>query len=95
MADRVLREACEHGRYGSCDSFITNGVPISSDGIKHPVFSWKPCPGDREVTIDYEAAANIIALHSFDREWDRLASDTKTSLVASALEIVDAALRED
>ena len=56
MADRVLREACDHGRYESCDELITNGVPISPDGVKHPVFSWKPCPGGREVTIDYEAA---------------------------------------
>ena len=50
MADRVLREACEHGRYESCDELITNGVPISPDGVKHSVFSWKPCPGGREVT---------------------------------------------
>ncbi len=55
MADRV-REACEHGRYESCDELITNGVPISPDGVKHPVFSWKPCPSGWEVTIDYKAA---------------------------------------
>jgi hypothetical protein len=42
--------------------------------------------------IDYEAAANVIALHSFDREWTQLASDTKASLLASAREIVDVAL---
>lgn len=42
--------------------------------------------------VDYEAAAEIIALHSFDRSWDDLAPDTKASLLASAYEIVDAAL---
>ncbi len=43
MADRVLRDQCEHGRY---DAHRWQFNP--------------PCPGGREVTIDYEAAETCL-----------------------------------
>ena len=93
MGERVLREACDHGRYESCDELITNGVPISPDGVKHPVFSWKPCPGGREVTINYEAAGRYLSTLIYDSDPD---STTHNEFLEYAMQeghrIIDAAL---
>ncbi len=93
MGDRVLREPCDHGRYESCDELITNGVPISPAGVKHPVFSWKPCPGGREVTIDYEAAAGVIAKRFSGMAEDAMGRDLEPdNCIEDAHLAIDAAL---
>ncbi len=52
MADRVLREACVHGRYEEHSVMWTDNRTTSS--------YTSPCLGGREVTIDYEAAADKV-----------------------------------
>ena len=42
MAERVLRDQCEHGRYDDHSTRID--------------YKWERCPGGREVTIDDESA---------------------------------------
>ncbi len=52
MADRVLREQCEHGRYESHYPTLDDPEWASNDerGL---------CPGGREVTIDIEKVAAV------------------------------------
>ncbi len=45
MADRVLRDQCEHGRYEE------HQVLVIDDAGGH-YYEYEPCPGGREVTID-------------------------------------------
>ena len=53
MAERVpLRDQCDHGRYDWHD--IKTGRLYGTDITES-------CPGGREVTIDYEAAATAYA----------------------------------
>ncbi len=61
MANRVLRDQCEHGRYDAHWEWI-----FDIDGRGHK----KSCPGGREVTIDYEAAAHALGLSLDDQEPD-------------------------
>ena len=49
MVERVLREACEHGRY---ERHAVN--------INVSLQRWS-CPGGREVTINYKAAGSMLA----------------------------------
>ncbi len=73
MADRVLRDQCEHGRYDE------HRVSVGWDV--------EPCPGGREVTIDYEAAAEALEVWA---KADQLAD--KAGRWAATVEAVDAAL---
>ena len=50
MADHVLREECEHGLYDAHWEWI----PDPDGGYK------ESCPGGQEVTIDYEAAKELL-----------------------------------
>ena len=70
MADRVLRDQCEHGRYDDHSTRIA--------------YKWERCPGGREVTIDYEAAANEL-WKSFKEQADTL--EAAKSIVDAALEV--------
>ena len=49
MAERVLRDQCDHGRY--------EAHTLSAPGWPEP----EECLGGREVTIDYEAAAEYLS----------------------------------
>ena len=80
MADRVLRDhskPCEHGRETSHD------VPMPVVGHPEKV-QLVPCPGGREVTIDYEAAQRMLDII------DQLVPPLRTA--DDARPIVDAAL---
>ncbi len=70
MADCVLREPCDHGRYEP--HHYGQEIPTS----------WRPCLGGREVTIDYEAAANEL--------WESFKDQADT--VEAAKSVVGAAL---
>lgn len=49
-----LRAACVHGQYDVHNTRVIDGYGASVPG--------QPCPGGREVTIDYEAAADQLGL---------------------------------
>ena len=51
MADRVLRDQCEHGRYESHGEFTSQIVRNDKDELTtESETTW--CPGGREVSID-------------------------------------------
>ena len=72
MAERVLRDRCDHGRYDR----------HSTDEHRSVM-----CPGGREVTIDYEAAAGALEVWA---EADQLAD--KAGRWSATIEVVNAAL---
>ena len=64
MADRVLREPCdEHGRYEA--HYLT--TPEDAADGPTDTFDGEPCPGGRDVTIDYERIEAILV--EFGGDW--------------------------
>ncbi len=96
MADRVLRDQCEHGRYDWHDI-----KPTWSHPHKPNPYENNHCPGGREVTIDYEALARYehkryrLAANAFYDEaigpWDDLGAGSRAGLIAGVRHRFDAA----
>jgi len=72
MADRVLRDQCEHGRYERHQ--LPSWEGIAPPPRKKLVAEW--CLGGREVTIDHEAAEQEAG------RWNRRAVDVRIPMVA-------------
>ena len=89
MADRVLREQCEHGRYDWHDI-----KPTWSHPHKPNPYENNRCPGGREVTIDYEAAAVYLSGLIFQSADDTSPGEFDDYADKEARRIVDAALGE-
>ena len=89
MADRVLRDECDHGRYDEHTYLAEGGHPESS-------IAYKDCPGGREVTIDRKAAADQLGLIDWIAMQTKHPSSVEMPpyewLLAEATAIVDAAL---
>ena len=85
MANRVLRDQCEHGLYDQ-HMYRTDSAVVRGD--------WEQtehCSGGREVTIDHEWIEEI--LDELCRDWyDMVIREGKTFDFGAAIRALDAAL---